>query len=577
MKAQVLRGALTALWLFGAGACSGDLPADEETPDTTDDDDGTAGSDAADDDTASPDDDKEDDDAAPETPMLEPDPEIDVKALQCEASVAGAPTLRLLTRAELTSTINSVFPEISGKWNNSLAADSRNSLGFDNWSGNQLGAQQAGKVSDTAESIGGAVASSVEQLLPCATAADRACAESYVQSYGKRLFRRPLTTTERERYLSLFDSALSQTDFATGIKFVTAALVQSPNTLYRSELGKVEGDKRVLSPYEVATALAYTFTGTAPSDELLAQAEEGELDPAVSARELLATDAGSESLLRFFDGYMNFRYAGTIEKSDADTDGISYSQIKEAMVDETRAFLKHVLIEEGGSVADLLTSPVTFPSKELASYYRLPEPDANGAVTRPEGRGIGLLAQGAFLASKASPDSSSPTRRGVFAFERLLCQARPPVPDQVPQLPSVEQTGDMTTRQRYEDLHAAGGVCAACHAAFDPMGYAFEHYDQAGRYRDNERGLDIDTTGKVDLPIVGKLSFDGQEDLMTQIAASPIAAQCLTAYLATYAFGTSQQCLGTHSAEGAAAGTLSVREAFEALATEPHFTERALK
>ena len=43
---------------------------------------------------------------------------------------------------------------------------------------------------------------------------------------------------------------------------MTVALIQSPNALYRSEIGADSGGgMRQLSPYEVATELAYTFTG----------------------------------------------------------------------------------------------------------------------------------------------------------------------------------------------------------------------------------------------------------------------------------------------------------------------------
>ena len=46
-------------------------------------------------------------------------------------------------------------------------------------------------------------------------------------------------------------------------------MLQSPRVLYRSELGKADGaGKFKLTPYEVASALSYTFTGGPPDAAL---------------------------------------------------------------------------------------------------------------------------------------------------------------------------------------------------------------------------------------------------------------------------------------------------------------------
>src|SRR5690606_26308474 len=178
-------------------------------------------------------------------------------------------------------------------------------------------------------------------------------------------------------YLTLFDSALEKTDFPTAIKWVTAALVQSPNAVYRSELGTVANGGRTLTPYELATELAYTYTSSGPSDALLAKADSGDLgDLTAIATELLNSEAGKASLMRFFDGYIGYRFASTIEKTDATPAGLSYTQVKADMMTETQTFLAKVIIDGGGGVAELLTSRSTFPSSQLASYYGMPAPSA---------------------------------------------------------------------------------------------------------------------------------------------------------------------------------------------------------
>lgn len=99
-----------------------------------------------------------------------------------------------------------------------------------------------------------------------AIAAKATCGDC-VAELGEKLFRRPLTDDEKQKYGSL------------GGKTALAAMLMSPNFLYRSELGAPDGHGHFkLTPYEVATALSYTFLGTTPGDDLLAAAAAGELD-----------------------------------------------------------------------------------------------------------------------------------------------------------------------------------------------------------------------------------------------------------------------------------------------------------
>lgn len=496
----------------------------------------------------------------------------------CQQSEVGEPVLRLLTRLEFENTVNAVFPGIAGQWTQSLPANSVSASGFDNSANAMVGAQTGQLLLRTAESIADAVTGSAfATLLPCsAQAADRACAASFIEQYGRRLFRRSLSNDEQERYLTFFDTALAQADFTTAMKWVTVGLVQSPNTVYRSEIGAPNGDgARQLTPYEVATLLAYTFGGTTPSDELLDAAEAGTLgDLAERARQLLETESGKQTLHRFFEGYTGYTTTASKQKPNAISNGIQFNDVSTDMVRETRAFIEHVVYDQQGTLQDLLTHDTTYPSQRLASYYGISAPSADFTpVERPEGQGIGLLAQAAFLASHSNSDASSPTQRGLFAYTRLLCRAQPPLPDDVPQLGDPEP-GVRTTRQRYEDLHAREGACASCHALFDPIGFAFEHFDEAGRYRENENSLEIDPSGYLSTRSGEQRFFEGQESLVQTLAQEPEVHECFAAYLSTYAFGTAQSCLGAGAAAGLREGGYGILEAYAALASEPHFTQR---
>jgi hypothetical protein len=117
--------------------------------------------------------------------------------------------------------------------------------------------------------------------------------------------------------------------------------------------------------------------------------------------------------------------------------------------------------------------------------------------------------------------------------------------------------------------------CKSCHAQFDPVGFGFENFDQGGRYRTQQNGTNVDPTGKVTLEDGTVLfSFKDEADLVQQLAQTEEVAECFSAYMSTYAFGTSASCLGSSNTPGLHDGTLSILQAFAGLAKEPNFTLR---
>ncbi|MEZ4466665.1 MAG: DUF1595 domain-containing protein [bacterium] len=116
------------------------------------------------------------------------------------------------------------------------------------------------------------------------------------RAQGRRLFRRPLTQEEAARYRALAEAAQAEGESPDDVaRLVLAALLQSPHFLYRTELGRRDGEVFVLTGYELATALAYLIWGSAPDDALLDAAGLGELDDAdgraASVERLLADPA----------------------------------------------------------------------------------------------------------------------------------------------------------------------------------------------------------------------------------------------------------------------------------------------
>jgi hypothetical protein len=415
-------------------------------------------------------------------------------------------------------------------------------------------------------------------ILPCSTTtADAACATEFIERYAPRLFRRPVSADEQQRYASYHASVLGRSDFKTATKWTLVALLQSPHAVYRSEIGTPAGTERKLTQHEVASQLSYTFAQTAPSAELLEKAERDELSTpsalVAEARRLLATPSGQEALHRFFREWVGYpKVEGRTKDTLPD-----FAAYKHDMIEETRRFVDEVVFKRGGGVSDLLTAPYTMLNANLAAFYGYGSPAGDYAlVNRPPEYSIGILAQGSVLAGYAHGDSSSPTLRGLLVYERLFCNQRDEVPANVPNI-SEPQPGAKTTRQRYEEVHMAQGqACTTCHLKSDPPGFAFEHFDETGRYRADEGGLPIDTAATM-INRSGDeiMTFDGLTDLVSQAAEIPEVTDCVSGLLAAYAFGGPGHCLAEEARDALQAGEYGLADYFAELAGAPHFTRRS--
>jgi hypothetical protein len=148
------------------------------------------------------------------------------------------------------------------------------------------------------------------------------------------------------------------------------------------------------------------------------------------------------------------------------------------------------------------------------------------------------------LAVAAHSDIGSPTLRGLFVRDRLLCQ-KFTVPPNVPNLEDVEDMGAMpkSTRELYS-LHSTQQECSGCHVSIDPVGFTFESFDAAGRFRTEELfrnqtvPVPVDTSGElVDTDVDRVLANHGE--LAEALAASAWFRECAAIQAFRYYFGFS--------------------------------------
>jgi hypothetical protein len=149
-----------------------------------------------------------------------------------------------------------------------------------------------------------------------------------------------------------------------------------------------------------------------------------------------------------------------------------------------------------------------------------------------DGPRVGILGKAGFLSEFANQKAGSPTLRGKFIRESLMCREVPPPPPGV-NTGAVDQPTNvpMTRRQKLE-AHRADDTCAGCHALMDPLGYPLEVFDAIGKFRTTDNGLTIDTTSS----FANEPVADARE-LADAASGSAEVARCLVQSYYTYAVG----------------------------------------
>jgi hypothetical protein len=369
------------------------------------------------------------------------------------------------------------------------------------------------------------------------------CGKRIIGDFARRAFRKPASTEDVNAFFALIDVAKKQGDnFEAGIKIALAAVLVAPEFLFRAEVDPTPGTERALDNWELASRLSYFVWASMPDDELFQKAEQKALvnpgEIASQVRRML----GDPKVAGGFTTAMVEQWMQTLELRQANPNTMFYptwqAPVRDAMEQEVRGLLGPVLTGMAPA-QELLTAKYVYANRALAQHYGLPNAanvptDRFDKIMLTDDKRGGVLRGGNLLVGSSHPDSHSPTKRGKWILERLLCEHPPAPPAMIPAfVPTNIPQG--TLRQKLEQTHVSmGGACMACHSFIDPMGFALENYDGAGLWRDRDNNLPVDATGT--MPGSGE-KFDGAAQLSDLIAKDPRFPACMAKQFLTYGLG----------------------------------------
>jgi hypothetical protein len=381
-----------------------------------------------------------------------------------------------------------------------------------------------------------------EVLAAEATASDEALARVYagtdeagfIATFGRRVYRRPLTPAEIDRYQAMFTTGSmmngSSSAFAKGAALVISTMLQSPHFLYRTELGPADAP---LSGYEMAAKLSLGLRDTTPDDALLdLAATPGKLETTEGALEtasqMLAEPSAAAVMRRFHSELLRLDRLAAISKVNE----TGFEPTLNAEYEESSYLFFDKAFTRGLGLREILTSTTGFVGPGMAAIYGVAAP-ASGFVERDLGpRRVGYFSQLPFL-SLYGIDAEPPSiGRGIDINLSVLCATLPSASSVLPPLPPARRA-DQTNREWITSLTA--GCTDGCHSTYiDPLGFAFEHFDGIGRYREIDSGKPINSSGSYPFA-EGPRSFSDHAELMNIIAGGRQAHACYAKNLAGFA------------------------------------------
>lgn len=381
-------------------------------------------------------------------------------------------------------------------------------------------------------------------LVPCTPAsekaADKACATQFFKQTGRLLHRRALNETEVAAYADEAGAAADKLeDFYAGLGMALEAMLISPEVLFIVETAEPDPEQpelKRLDAYSLASRLSFFLWDAGPDDELLKAAESGELQTKKGLKRvvdmMLASPRLEDGTRAFFDDMFAFDDFDSLSKDPTVYPFFTGATVADAREQTLRTVVDH-LIHKNLDYRDLFTTRSTFMSPALAPLYQLPaSPGWTAYEFPPDSPRQGLLTQVSFLAVHAHPGRSSPTRRGKALRELLLCQVVPPPPPNVDFSALENPDAHYPTQRDRVAAHLKDPSCAGCHKITDPTGLALENFDGAGRFRAEEAGNPIDTSGDLD----GK-KFDNVVGLAQALHDSPGLPSCLVSRVYSYGSG----------------------------------------
>jgi mono/diheme cytochrome c family protein len=370
---------------------------------------------------------------------------------------------------------------------------------------------------------------------------ETACAKQITENLARRAYRRPVTPEDIATLMPFYEAGRKSGTFDQGIEQVVAAVLASPDFLYRGirgPRGVAPGAEFPLTDLELASRLSFFLWNTGPDEPLLALAAKNGLTKSgameAQVKRMMADPKASSLVTSFAMKWLNITDLDAVKPDPALFPGFN-DQLRRDFSKEAEAFISSVLLEDR-NVVDLLTSNQTFLNDRLARHYGIAGIVGTQfrEVTLAEKERAGLLGKAAVLLRTSYADRTSPVLRGAWVLDKLQgTPPTPPPPNVATNLTQSAGEAPKTVRARLEQ-HRDQFSCKQCHGVIDPTGLAMENFDAIGQWRTEDRQARAPIDASTVLP--SGVAINGPVDLQAQLVEHQATfVETLTEKLMMYA------------------------------------------
>ncbi len=456
--------------------------------------------------------------------------------VECKGALdVGLTALPRLTPAEYNNTVQYLLKDTTLRPGDSFSGSASAVDGA------AVSKNEVAQYVEAAERMAAKAVTNMAALLSCdtATVGEDECAKRFIDSFGRRAYRRALVDEQRNGLFNVYRVNKAAAGFAKGIETVVQAFLLSPEFIYRVEVGTPSGTANInrLDGYELATRLSYLLWATTPDDTLLSSAAMGKMDTVdgirTEVRRMMGDTKTRRTITAFHDQWLLDDFSSLTK--DTRVYATFTPALRQAMRDETVKFAENVVADGDGRLQTLFTAPYTMVNATMATFYGMPGITGTAFVKAdvdPAQR-AGLLTHPSLMSLYAKANMSSPIFRGKFVREGLLCQH---IPEFGGEIKPPDPNPNLTTRQLFAE-HTKNPSCAGCHTLMDPLGFGFENYDGIGRYRTTDNKKPVDANGEVTGTAAVDGKYVGAVELAKKLAASSEVHECVANQWFMYAFG----------------------------------------
>jgi Protein of unknown function (DUF1588)/Protein of unknown function (DUF1592)/Protein of unknown function (DUF1585) len=453
----------------------------------------------------------------------------------------GAPArLSRLTRIQLDRTVQALLPAYVG--GSALTTLPRDPLQTNYEYAENLGFNSANftPFTDWVRGITDKVLAKPQGVIDCSAQADSsACLEQTARAFVQRSARQVVSDAQLRRSSEFFLASVREVGLAQATADLVAVTLTSPAFVFRDEVPGAGGGS--LSAAQWAQSLSYTLADAPPEALGLAPEDAAKLAGDQALREqlidrLLAAPDARRKLQRFFLAWLEVKEPAEFTISPELFPEFT-PQLAAAMVEETRAFLEHVLGGANPSLKQVTQATQSLVSQGLRSIYGLDRVNEGALTTLDPTQRLGIFTQPAVIASHSGPSTTRLVKRGVFFTRKVMCQPLGAPPQGVDT--SIPEVDDSTERQRIE-TGTASASCQGCHQFINPFGFMQENYDPIGRWRTRDQNLPINAAVSVawlDPP----LSANGPVEALQKLSSSARFQQCFVRQLFRFYLGRDER------------------------------------